>query len=93
MAQSFWPRKVVEQVGRLPERVRFRSAQGRPARGSVLAVASPALDSSGVLRVFDEEKGPDPLASDLLFSWELDPEFAEVGGPFGPGSGVSPRAF
>ncbi|CAK0884994.1 unnamed protein product, partial [Prorocentrum cordatum] len=77
MAQSFWPRKVVEQVGRLPERVRFRSAQGRPARGSVLAVASPALDSSGVLRVFDEEKGPDPLASDLLFSWELDPEFAE----------------
>ncbi|CAK0879800.1 unnamed protein product [Prorocentrum cordatum] len=31
MAQSFWPRKVVEQVGRLPERARFRSAQGRAA--------------------------------------------------------------
>ncbi|CAK0866856.1 unnamed protein product [Prorocentrum cordatum] len=78
MAQSFWPQHVVEQVGRLPERARFRSALGRPARESALAAANLARDSSGALCSFEDMKNPDSLASDLLSSWELDPGFAEV---------------
>ncbi|CAK0871913.1 unnamed protein product [Prorocentrum cordatum] len=78
MAQSFWPQHVVEQVGRLPERARFRSALGRPARESALAAANLARDSSGALCSFEGMKNPDSLASDPLSSWELDPGFAEV---------------
>ncbi|CAK0880972.1 unnamed protein product, partial [Prorocentrum cordatum] len=78
MAQSFWPQHVVEQVGRLPERARFRSALGRPARESALAAANLAWDSSGALCSFEDMKNPDSLASDPLSSWELDPGFAEV---------------
>ncbi|CAK0850742.1 unnamed protein product, partial [Prorocentrum cordatum] len=78
MAQSFWPQHVVEQVGRLPERARFRSALGRPARESALAAANLARDSSGALCSFEDMKNPDSLASDPLSSWELDPGFAEV---------------
>eukprot|EP00959_Pyramimonas_sp_CCMP1952_P168624 3523313-Pyramimonas_sp.AAC.1 len=73
MAQSFWPQHVVEQVGRLPERARFRSALGRPARESALAAANLAWDSSGALCSFEDMKNPDSLASDPLSSWELDP--------------------
>ncbi|CAK0867094.1 unnamed protein product [Prorocentrum cordatum] len=78
MAQSFWPQHVVEQVGRLPERARFRSALGRPARESALAAANLARDSSGALCSFADMDNPDSLASDPLSSWELDPGFAEV---------------
>ncbi|CAK0899857.1 unnamed protein product [Prorocentrum cordatum] len=78
MAQSFWPQHVVEQVGRLPERARFRSALGRPARESALAAANLARDSSGALCSFADVDNPDSLASDPLSSWELDPGFAEV---------------
>ena len=78
MAQSFWPKTVVEQVGRLPERARFRSALGRPARESALAAANLSLDGAGAWRVLDDEKNLDPLTSDLLSLWELDPDFDEV---------------
>ena len=56
MAQSFWPKMIVEQVGRVPERARFRSALGRPARESALAAANLSLDGAGAWRVLDDGK-------------------------------------
>eukprot|EP00959_Pyramimonas_sp_CCMP1952_P282354 5901519-Pyramimonas_sp.AAC.1 len=64
MAQSFWPLRVVEEVGGLPERARFRSAQGRPARESALAAASLAQDSSGVVRSIESVINEDPTEPD-----------------------------
>ncbi|CAK0847687.1 unnamed protein product, partial [Prorocentrum cordatum] len=78
MAQLFWPLRVVEDVGRLPERARFRSAQGRPARESALAAASLVQDSSGMIRSVESVMHEDSSEPDALSAWDVDPDFAEV---------------
>ncbi|CAK0833865.1 unnamed protein product, partial [Prorocentrum cordatum] len=78
MAQSFWPLRVVGEVGRLPERARFRSAQGRPARESALAAVSLVQDSSGVIRSVESVINEESSEPDALSAWDVDPDFAEV---------------
>ena len=71
MAQSFWPQHVVEQVGRLPERARFRSALGRPARESALAAANLGRGSSGALCSFEKAGSGRPVPEPALCTYSF----------------------
>ncbi|CAK0845234.1 unnamed protein product [Prorocentrum cordatum] len=73
LARAFWPRELVESVGRVPERARFRRRCAHSAREAALCAAGFSMSESGKW----ELKGL-PEDEEELGQWDVVRDFPEV---------------
>ncbi|CAK0856481.1 unnamed protein product, partial [Prorocentrum cordatum] len=73
LARAFWPRELVESVGRVPERARFRRRCAHSAQEAALCAAGFGMDESGKW----ELKGL-PEDEEELSQWDVVRDFPEV---------------
>ncbi|CAK0860615.1 unnamed protein product [Prorocentrum cordatum] len=73
LARAFWPQKLVESVGRVPERARFRRRCAHSAREAALCAAGFSMSESGKW----ELKGL-PEDEEELGQWDVARDFPEV---------------
>ncbi|CAK0868534.1 unnamed protein product, partial [Prorocentrum cordatum] len=73
LARAFWPQELVESVGRVPERARFRRRCARSAREAALCAAGFGMSESGKW----ELKGL-PEDEEELGQWDVVRDFPEV---------------
>ncbi|CAK0828541.1 unnamed protein product, partial [Prorocentrum cordatum] len=73
LARAFWPRELVESVGRVPERARFRRRCAHSAREAALCAAGFSMSESGKW----ELKGL-PEDEEELGQWGVARDFPEV---------------
>ncbi|CAK0831182.1 unnamed protein product [Prorocentrum cordatum] len=73
LARAFWPRELVESVGRVPERARFRRRCARSAREAALCAAGFSMSESGkwILKGLPEDE-------EELGQWDVVRDFPEV---------------
>ncbi|CAK0809789.1 unnamed protein product [Prorocentrum cordatum] len=73
LARAFWPRELVESVGRVPERARFRRRCAHSAREAALCAAGFSMSESGkwILKGLPEEE-------EELGQWDVARDFPEV---------------
>ena len=73
LARAFWPQELVESVGRVPERARFRRRCAHSAREAALCAAGFSMSESGKW----ELKGL-PEDEEELGQWDVVRDFPEV---------------